>query len=71
VQVAEKQNLYKHYREEYEAARKAEEEKFIKAMRREMVVLARPVPKFDRPFVPQRCVSFHGHNWRSRSHVSQ
>lgn len=52
--VAEKQNLYKHYREEYEAARKAEEEKFIKAMRREMVVLARPVPKFDRPFVPQR-----------------
>ncbi|KAG0554725.1 hypothetical protein KC19_12G114100 [Ceratodon purpureus] len=52
--VAEKQNMYKHYREEYEAARKAEEEKFIKAMRREMVVLARPVPKFDRPFIPQR-----------------
>ncbi|XP_073386695.1 protein TPX2 isoform X1 [Physcomitrium patens] len=52
--VAEKQEMYKHYREEYEAARKAEEEKFIKAMRREMVVVARPVPKFDRPFVPQR-----------------
>lgn len=59
VQVAEKQNMYKHYREEYEAARKAEEEKFIKAMRREMVVVARPVPKFDKPFVPQRYVIFY------------
>ena len=37
----------------------AEEEKFIKAMRREMVVVARPVPKFDKPFVPQRYVQLN------------
>lgn len=35
----------------------AEEEKFIRAMRREMVPLARPVPSFARPFVPQRYAS--------------
>jgi hypothetical protein len=32
----------------------AEEEKFIKAMRREMVPIARPMPQFPPPFVPQR-----------------
>ncbi|CAM6035180.1 unnamed protein product [Sphagnum compactum] len=52
--VTEKHNQYKLYREEYEAARKAEEEKFIKAMRREMVPIARPMPQFPPPFVPQR-----------------
>jgi hypothetical protein len=92
LQVTEKHNQYKLYREEYEAARKvwqsvaaetfeekqqlltftitldsilfakhaashfmqAEEEKFIKAMRREMVPIARPMPQFPPPFVPQR-----------------
>lgn len=52
--VTEKHNQYKLYREEYEAARKAEEEKFIRAMRREMVPIARPMPQFPPPFVPQR-----------------
>ncbi|CAM6058273.1 unnamed protein product [Sphagnum tenellum] len=54
AEVTEKHNQYKLYREEYEAARKAEEEKFIKAMRREMVPIARPMPQFPPPFVPQR-----------------
>ncbi|KAG6541554.1 hypothetical protein Mapa_017076 [Marchantia paleacea] len=52
--VVEKHNQYKRFREEYEAARRAEEERSIKAMRREMVPLARPMPVFGRPFVPQR-----------------
>ncbi|CAM6109343.1 unnamed protein product [Calypogeia fissa] len=52
--VAEKHNQYKRFREEYEAARKAEEDRSIKAMRREMVPHARPMPVFHRPFVPQR-----------------
>ncbi|KAG0588788.1 hypothetical protein KC19_2G269000 [Ceratodon purpureus] len=52
--VAEKQMQYKRYREKYEAARKAEEEKFLKAMRKEMVPTARPMPAFPPPRLPLR-----------------
>lgn len=53
--VAEKQNIYKRFREESEAARKADEERLVKSMRRTMVPHARPLPVFDKPFVPKRC----------------
>lgn len=52
--VAEKQKQYKAYLEKYEAGRKAEEERFLKAMRKEMVPTARPVPAFPRPRLPLR-----------------
>lgn len=52
--MAEKQMQYKRYREKYEAARKAEEEKFLKAMRKEMVPTARPMPAFPPPRLPLR-----------------
>ncbi|KAH7372812.1 hypothetical protein KP509_17G022600 [Ceratopteris richardii] len=52
--VAEKQNSYKRFREEYEAVRKAEEERLIKSLRRTMVPQALPLPHFDKPFVPKR-----------------
>ncbi|KAL3692098.1 hypothetical protein R1sor_005749 [Riccia sorocarpa] len=52
--LQEKQNQYKRFREECEAVRKAEEEKIIKALRKEMVPHARPMPVYGRPFVPQR-----------------
>ncbi|KAJ7548867.1 hypothetical protein O6H91_07G031300 [Diphasiastrum complanatum] len=52
--LSEKQNHYKRFREELEAARKVEEERFIKTLRKEMVPQARPMPIFAKPFVPQR-----------------
>ncbi|XP_024545603.1 protein TPX2 [Selaginella moellendorffii] len=52
--VMEKQNHYKHIREELEAARRVEEGKLVKALRREMIPLARPMPVFGKPFVPHR-----------------
>ena len=52
--VKEKEMIYKRYREESEAARMVEEEKALKQMRRTMVPHARPVPKFDNPFCPQK-----------------
>ncbi|GLJ44975.1 hypothetical protein SUGI_0946730 [Cryptomeria japonica] len=52
--VLEKQNMYKRYREEYEAAKKADEEREIKIMRKAMVPHARPMPHFSKPFVPER-----------------
>ncbi|XP_065873090.1 protein TPX2 isoform X2 [Euphorbia lathyris] len=52
--VKEKEQLYKRYREESEAARMMEEEKALKQMRRTMVPQARPVPSFDHPFCPKK-----------------
>eukprot|EP01018_Ginkgo_biloba_P009862 Gb_03404 [translate_table: standard] len=52
--VKEKENLYKRFREEYETAKMMEEERAIKMMRKTMIPHARPVPVFNRPFVPQR-----------------
>ncbi|GMJ05524.1 targeting protein for XKLP2 [Hibiscus trionum] len=52
--IKEKEMIYKRYREETEAARMIEEEKALKQLRRTMVPHARPVPKFDHPFFPQR-----------------
>ncbi|KAH7533384.1 hypothetical protein FEM48_Zijuj04G0125100 [Ziziphus jujuba var. spinosa] len=52
--VKEKEMMYKRYREETEAAKMLEEEKALKQMRRTMVPHARPVPKFNHPFCPQK-----------------
>ncbi|KAG8641368.1 protein TPX2 isoform X2 [Manihot esculenta] len=52
--VKEKEQLYKRYREESEAARMIEEEKALKQLRRTMVPHARPVPSFDHPFCPKK-----------------
>ncbi|KAK8622403.1 hypothetical protein V6N13_117320 [Hibiscus sabdariffa] len=52
--IKEKEMIYKRYREETEAARMIEEEKALKQLRRTMVPHARPVPKFDNPFCPQK-----------------
>ncbi|KAI5074743.1 hypothetical protein GOP47_0010704 [Adiantum capillus-veneris] len=53
--VAEKQNCYKRFREEYEATKRADEERLIKSMRRTMVPQALPLPIFEKPFIPKRC----------------
>ncbi|KAJ8749395.1 hypothetical protein K2173_018887 [Erythroxylum novogranatense] len=50
--VKEKEVLYKRYREESEAAKMIEEEKALKQLRRTMVPHARPVPNFNKPFLP-------------------
>ncbi|XP_057455638.1 protein TPX2 [Lotus japonicus] len=52
--IKEKETMYKRYREESEAERMIEEEKALKQLRRTMVPHARPVPKFDHPFCPQK-----------------
>ncbi|KAL9457807.1 hypothetical protein AB3S75_006789 [Citrus x aurantiifolia] len=52
--IKEKEMMYKRYREESEAARMMEEEKALKQLRRTMVPHARPLPKFDNPFCPQK-----------------
>ncbi|CAJ1978904.1 unnamed protein product [Sphenostylis stenocarpa] len=52
--IKEKEMVYKRYREESEAAKMIEEEKALKQLRRTMVPHARPVPKFDHPFCPQK-----------------
>ncbi|MED6113220.1 hypothetical protein PIB30_068815 [Stylosanthes scabra] len=52
--IREKEMIYKRYREESEAARMIEEEKALKQLRRTMVPHARPIPKFDNPFCPQK-----------------
>ncbi|XP_061355574.1 protein TPX2 [Gastrolobium bilobum] len=52
--IKEKEKMYKRYRDESEAARMIEEEKALKQLRRTMVPHARPVPKFDHPFCPQK-----------------
>ncbi|ONM23909.1 Protein TPX2 [Zea mays] len=52
--IKEKEKTYKRLREENEFAHKIEEEKALKQLRRTMVPHARPLPKFDRPFRPQK-----------------
>ncbi|XP_062190749.1 protein TPX2-like isoform X2 [Phragmites australis] len=52
--IKEKEKTYKRLREENEFAQKIEEEKALKQMRRTMVPHARALPKFDRPFRPQK-----------------
>ncbi|XP_066397779.1 protein TPX2-like isoform X2 [Miscanthus floridulus] len=52
--IKEKEKTYKRLREENEFAQKIEEEKALKQLRRTMVPHARPLPKFDRPFRPQK-----------------
>ncbi|KAI6697328.1 hypothetical protein NL676_017447 [Syzygium grande] len=52
--IKEKEAMYKRYREESEAAKMIEEEKALKQLRRTLVPHARPVPKFDHPFCPQK-----------------
>ncbi|KAL2496851.1 Protein TPX2 [Forsythia ovata] len=52
--IKEKEMVYKRYREEAESARMMEEEKALKQLRRTLVPHARPVPKFDNPFLPQK-----------------
>ncbi|KAL1355885.1 hypothetical protein HN51_007848 [Arachis hypogaea] len=52
--IKEKEMMHKRYREESEAARMIEEEKALKQLRRTMVPHARPIPKFDNPFCPQK-----------------
>ncbi|OVA00365.1 TPX2 [Macleaya cordata] len=52
--IKEKEVMYKRYREEYESAKLMEEEKALKQLRRTMVPHARPIPKFDNPFHPQK-----------------
>ncbi|KAK8648099.1 hypothetical protein V6N13_128861 [Hibiscus sabdariffa] len=52
--IKEKEMAYKRYREESEAARMIEEAKALKQLRRTMVPHARPLPKFDHPFCPQK-----------------
>ncbi|KFK42722.1 targeting protein for xklp2 [Arabis alpina] len=52
--IKEKENQYKRYREESEAAKMVEEERYLKQMRKTMVPHARPVPNFNKPFLPQR-----------------
>ncbi|RID49060.1 hypothetical protein BRARA_I05525 [Brassica rapa] len=52
--IKEKENQYKRYREESEAAKMVEEERYLKQMRKTMVPHARPVPNFNKPFLPQK-----------------
>ncbi|KAI3936962.1 hypothetical protein MKX01_015177, partial [Papaver californicum] len=52
--IKEKETEYKRYREESESAKVMEEEKALKQMRRTMIPHARPLPKFDNPFLPQK-----------------
>ncbi|CAL5083151.1 unnamed protein product [Urochloa decumbens] len=52
--IKEKEKTCKRLREENEFAQKIEEEKALKQLRRSMVPHARPLPKFDRPFRPQK-----------------
>ncbi|XP_010482506.1 PREDICTED: protein TPX2-like [Camelina sativa] len=52
--IKEKENQYKRYREESEAAKMVEEERALKQMRKTMVPHARPVPNFNKPFLPQK-----------------
>ncbi|KAA8524342.1 hypothetical protein F0562_010765 [Nyssa sinensis] len=52
--VKDKEMMYKRYRDEAESGKMMEEEKALKQLRRTLVPHARPVPKFDNPFIPQK-----------------
>ncbi|KAE8662310.1 Detected protein of confused Function [Hibiscus syriacus] len=54
LQINEKEMIYKRYKEDVKAARMIEAEKELKQLRRTTVPHARPVPKFDHPFCPQK-----------------
>lgn len=54
--IKEKETMYKRLREENESMKQIEEEKAVKQMRRTMVPHARPLPKFDNPFLPQKSI---------------
>ncbi|KAK1308297.1 Protein TPX2 [Acorus calamus] len=49
-----KEMVYKRQREDQENAKMMEEESEVKQMRMTMVPHARPLPKFDNPFLPQK-----------------
>ncbi|CAL9764673.1 unnamed protein product [Musa acuminata subsp. burmannicoides] len=52
--IKEKELRFKRLREEQESAKMIEEEKAVKQMRRTMVPHARPLPKFNNPFISQK-----------------
>lgn len=52
--VKEKEMMYKRYRDEAESAKMMEEEKALKQLRRTLVPQARPVPNFNKPFLPRK-----------------
>ncbi|URE11401.1 Cell cycle regulated microtubule associated protein [Musa troglodytarum] len=52
--IKEKELRCKRLREEQESAKMIEEEKAVKQMRRTMVPHARPLPKFNNPFIPPK-----------------
>lgn len=52
--IKEKEKASKRSREENEKAKMIEEERAVKKMRRTMVPQARPLPKFNNPFYPQK-----------------
>ncbi|PHT37422.1 Protein TPX2 [Capsicum baccatum] len=52
--IKQKEMMHKRYIEETESARMIEEDKALKQLRRTLVPHARPVPKFDHPFLPQK-----------------
>ncbi|KVI04341.1 hypothetical protein Ccrd_017348 [Cynara cardunculus var. scolymus] len=52
--VKEKEMMYKRYRDEAESAKMMEEEKALKQLRRTLVPHARPVPNFNKPFLPRK-----------------
>ncbi|KAG0483961.1 hypothetical protein HPP92_012045 [Vanilla planifolia] len=69
--VKEKELAGKRYREEQENAKMIEEEKEVKQMRRTMVPHARPVPKFDNPFHPQKSTKEKTKPKSPKLHVKQ
>ncbi|KAK1302113.1 Protein TPX2 [Acorus calamus] len=56
--MKEKEMVYKRQREDQENAKMMEEESEVKQMRMTMVPHARPLPKFDNPFLPQKRYSY-------------
>ncbi|KAK1280417.1 Protein TPX2 [Acorus gramineus] len=52
--MKEKEMVYKRQREDQENAKMMEEESEVKQMRMTMVPHARPLPKFENPFLPQK-----------------
>ncbi|XP_076937041.1 protein TPX2-like [Bidens hawaiensis] len=52
--IKEKEIMYKRYRDEAESAKMMEEEKALKQLRRTLVPHARPVPNFNKPFLPRK-----------------
>ncbi|CAH9139541.1 unnamed protein product [Cuscuta epithymum] len=52
--IKEKEVMYKRHRDEADSARMLEEQKALKQLRRTLVPHARPVPKYDQPFLPQK-----------------